>query len=485
MEDIIRESIRHFFGQLHDKASDKLVNQFIETNLNSMWDRFIQDRATTVRKAVEALDLFLPNASKGKFYQTTITFEVDNVTDFWLEGLEETGLSVVVNPEAKTIDISGTPQTAGTFELKLRYLFDGCPRSDVPFRKLPFIINANPRDLWKDLPVPEGIDYPKEDTQKEYVTVLALADGTPQKDMVAASKRGRSHAHEGRPRDDHFRLYYSEDTQWYVIAVADGAGSAKFSREGSRIACEVAVDWCRQKLDDCAEFESHIESYHQTLQKVEDLAKQENIDIIEKTSCETDEEEARKVMGQDIYRIVGTAAFKAQKAIFDEAARAGNRNKDYGTTLLLTISKRFSYGWFVASFWVGDGAICLYDRARHTAKLMGQPDEGEYGGQTRFLTMSDIFVDAAAIMKRLRFCIVPDFTALLLMSDGVSDPWFETDANLENVEMWDRLWDNLENNAEHPVSLTDDNPEAASQLLDWLDFWSPGNHDDRTIAILY
>ena len=23
------------------------------------------------------------------------------------------------------------------------------------------------------------------------------------------------------------------------------------------------------------------------------------------------------------------------------------------------------------------------------------------------------------------------------------------------------------------------------QLLDWLDFWSPGNHDDRTIAILY
>jgi hypothetical protein len=23
------------------------------------------------------------------------------------------------------------------------------------------------------------------------------------------------------------------------------------------------------------------------------------------------------------------------------------------------------------------------------------------------------------------------------------------------------------------------------KLLNWLDFWSPGNHDDRTIAILY
>lgn len=77
--------------------------------------------------------------------------------------------------------------------------------------------------------------------------------------------------------------------------------------------------------------------------------------------------------------------------------------------------------------------------------------------------------------------IVPDFTALMLMSDGISDPFFETDANLAKKEKWDELWQNLSNE----VDFSDDNENSKDQLLKWLDFWSPGNHDDRTIAILY
>ena len=68
------------------------------------------------------------------------------------------------------------------------------------------------------------------------------------------------------------------------------------------------------------------------------------------------------------------------------------------------------------------------------------------------------------------------------MSDGVSDPKFETDANLNNPDKWDALWNDLRENG---VELTDDNETSKIQLLDWLDFWAPGNHDDRTIAILY
>ena len=191
------------------------------------------------------------------------------------------------------------------------------------------------------------------------------------------------------------------------------------------------------------------------------------------------------MVGDYIYKIVGTAAFRAQKAIYAEANAQNLQPKLYATTLLLTICKRFSYGWFVASFWVGDGAICLYDKEAHTAKLLGIPDEGEYAGQTRFLTMPEIFKDATALYQRLRFAIVPDFTALLLMTDGVSDPKFETDANLNNPDKWDELWNDLLNNFEHPVDLSDDHEAAKEELLNWLDFWAPGNHDDRTIAILY
>lgn len=131
---------------------------------------------------------------------------------------------------------------------------------------------------------------------------------------------------------------------------------------------------------------------------------------------------------------------------------------------------------------MGDGAICLYDKHTHTAKILGVPDEGEFAGQTRFLTMPDIFKDAKSLYQRLRFNIVDDFTALFMMTDGVSDPKFETDVNLNNPDRWDALWNDLKENG---VELTDDNESSKEQLLNWLDFWSPGNHDDRTIAILY
>lgn len=156
---------------------------------------------------------------------------------------------------------------------------------------------------------------------------------------------------------------------------------------------------------------------------------------------------------------------------------------------MFAVCKRFDFGWFVANYWVGDGAACIYDRKKGMAKLLGVPDEGEFSGQTRFLTMPEIFRDPQKVADRLRFGIYEDFTALLLMTDGVSDPMFETDVNLNSHARWDALWDTLRQGFPADgipgVDLTDDNEGAKEQLLRWLDFWSPGNHDDRTIAILY
>ena len=203
-----------------------------------------------------------------------------------------------------------------------------------------------------------------------------------------------------------------------------------------------------------------------------------------KKYCKGDQksEAAGKAISADIYKIVGNAALKAHKAIAAEAQPKGRKTKEYSTTLLLAICKKYDFGWFVASFWVGDGAICLYNQDNETAMMLGMPDEGEYAGQTRFLTMPEIFSDSNKFYQRMNCRIVPDFTALFLMTDGVSDPKFETDANLKSYDKWNELWADLKENG---VELTDDNEEAANQLLNWLDFWSPGNHDDRTIAILY
>lgn len=464
--------------------------KFLSEKLWGLYTEYLMNKETIGKEEVNHWRFDLPNAKENVQYDKEI--EIQELKDSNLSGIEVVllgvkglvedthGLSVSISDDGKKFRISGTPNLdsfrkdggvpESTLDLTFQYKFKGI---DLPEErpvlefKVPFIINQDPRKLWKNLPVdwdnmPEP-KYQKDDTQIDYVKVEALEDGTPQKDIVAASKRGRSHAQEAKARDDHFEMYHDNQTNWYVMAVADGAGSAKFSREGSRIACNTVVEHCKNELANSEKFEENINLWH-----------------LDEGSAE-----AGKLISADIYRIVGNAAYKAHKAIVEEAKKTGNPTKTYATTLLLAICKRFEFGWFVASFWVGDGAMCLYNKEKHTATLLGVPDEGEYAGQTRFLTMPEIFTDTTEFYKRLKCKIVPDFTALFLMSDGVSDPKFETDANLNNPDKWDELWDDLQNNTEHPVDLSDDHEDAKNELLDWLDFWSPGNHDDRTIAILY
>lgn len=55
------------------------------------------------------------------------------------------------------------------------------------------------------------------------------------KKLVVTSKRGRSHAHEGKFREDDFAVN-ELPADWCIVSVSDGAGSAKAAREGSRVA---------------------------------------------------------------------------------------------------------------------------------------------------------------------------------------------------------------------------------------------------------
>ena len=196
------------------------------------------------------------------------------------------------------------------------------------------------------------------------------------KSIVAASKRGRSHAHEGKPRDDNFLVKYFPETGWYVLAVADGAGSAPYSRKGSQLACETTMQYCTEALRNTAELENAIDQYAS-------VSREEKDDEILRAEL--------KSVGDKLYNILAIAALKAQKAIFSEAEQQGLPAKQYATTLLLSICKKLQCGWAIASFWIGDGAIALYTQEEKGSKvkILGTPDEGEFGGQTRFLTMPE------------------------------------------------------------------------------------------------
>lgn len=438
----------------------------IKGMVQNFWNEFIDTQ-------IKSKHITFPNGKVNHEYTVFVDIETQlpEIQEVTFEGLEKIGLQF--NPETK--QITGNPTVAGdhciTMYCKRKDWKEGRPLIQ---KEITIIINPDPRSLWNNIPTPETIAYYKPDEDKLFVKAPAKAVGDSsgseekkeiRKDMVAASQRGRSHAHEGKARDDDFALYFDEASEWYAMVVADGAGSAKYSRKGSEIACKTVIDVCKTEIEkQCEPFEKRIQNWQ-----------------------DSPTEENRKQVGDLLYQIVGGAAFKAYKNIDIEALANGSAVKDYATTLLLSICKKFDFGWFIGAFWVGDGGMGIYRRETpEYLKILGEPDGGEFAGQTRFLTMPEI-IQPIEIYKRLRFDIIPDFTALILMTDGVTDPKFETDANLNRIEKWHALWDDLNGNNEDKarVDFSDDNEQAAGQLLQWLDFWSKGNHDDRTIAILF
>lgn len=381
----------------------------------------------------------LINGRKGSPYE--IIFRVpQSVSKFMFYGFQGTGLEYSISEEDEHIcTVKGIPTESGEFTITFVYAF---LRNNIWFgrfqREFKFTINPDPKELWKDIPTDPTIEYFKEDMDEEKLECVDTI-------LVAASRRGRSHAHAGLPRDDDFGLACVNG--WKILAVADGAGSAPFSRQGSAMACAIAIESLRDKLE-------------------EDFGLEAIFSSIKETSNSAWLQDAKKLA----YNLLPQAAFSAYKSIRAEAQSREREIREYATTLLLALCKEFEAGWIVMSFQIGDGAMAMFHK-NGNVELLAEPDEGEYGGQTRFITMKEIY-ESNELMRRLRIDLVADLDMLMLMTDGVSDARFATLANLNNPQLWQDLRQEVE-----PLM-------ESGGLTDWLQFWSQGNHDDRTIAIM-
>lgn len=356
--------------------------------------------------------------------------------------------------DQKTSLIRGKPAASGDFMLRVRYRHSDDPPEAIREAPLNFYVNPDPKRLWRDLPSNRKDPLWKADEAAQMLV-------GPERRVVAARKRGRSHAHVGSCCDDDFVIHHDAATDWYVAVVADGAGSAAASRHGSELAVRAAAHHIRQALagDDDQRIAAAVAGY---------LA-----------AAPDGRDHAKRILHNALYVVVGYAAHRAMKALVDEAQARPTlirSVRDLATTLLVGITKKFGDQWLCAAYWVGDGAVGVY-RKGAGIELLGEVDSGEYSGQTRFLDNNEVTQEA--LFKRTRFTLCPDFTAFLLMTDGVSDPKFETEARLGELLVWDALWADLQT----AVCLAGENPDI--RLLEWLDFWSQGNHDDRTIAIIY
>ncbi|WP_231424892.1 MULTISPECIES: PP2C family serine/threonine-protein phosphatase [Pedobacter] len=452
----------------------KLFEQYVNEEFNIDAVKLIREKQKIMidkwdlKNKIEdilAKQIIIPNATISKSYYTAFDFNqlgFNDITNVEFEGLDQYGLSF--NPTLNVID--GDPSQSGDFKIKMKFNVLGEEENVMPHEKmLSLVINANPKSLWKNIASDEGKDeewkianYWKEDNENDF---QLLGD----KHIVVASKRGRSHANVGSFRDDDYAFKHFENNGWSVVCMADGAGSAKLARQGSKIACEAVIEYFENNLEEekLKEFDKILYNYHNTIG-----------------------EDASKKISHFVYNNLSKAAQFAHHKIEAFAEVTENPLKDFHTTLIFALFKKYDFGYAILTFGVGDCPIGLLNKDLTNIKLMNWLDVGEFGGGTRFITMPEIFT-SDKFSTRFSFTLIEDFSYLMLMTDGIYDAKFVVEANLEKLENWKAFVEDIKGRNEDGavVTLASSNNEIANQLSAWMDFWSPGNHDDRTLAIIF
>ena len=456
-------------------ASDQVVLNNLDS-INSLEMKIVENWEIYSRSNnFENLKVWIPNGTVGEIYEHVFpeNFFADNyIKNHEIKGLDNTG---VIYDKEKT-RLYGTPTESGSITFCIGYNIVGeSDNEKLREKNIEIIVNPDPKTLWKDIPSDTNLLFWKDDNQ----SASAMFED---RRILISSKRGRSHGNIGSCRDDDFAFKHFEKTRWTVVAVADGAGSASFSRKGSEVACKTTVEFFEHEISkrDILEFENHLKLAHSNSQEKQETIEQATIkakQILYK--CSLSVHKKIHLIAKNTFN-TKTDLFndKKAKAVFDY----------FHSTLIFTAFKKFDFGYVFLSFGVGDCPIAIISKDKSEVNLLNYLDVGEYGGGTRFITQPEIFHSKERPMEeRFNLKIIDDYSFVFLMTDGIYDAKFIVEANLEKMEKWKDFLKDLEGENEDRIGLgfSDDIELEERNLNKWMDFWSKGNHDDRTLAIIY
>jgi serine/threonine protein phosphatase PrpC len=316
--------------------------------------------------------------------------------------------------------LSGTPTQDGTYVLRLE-----CTdaKGATVRGEASLVISRDPRSLWRNVPSDPHSPHWKPD----HDSVSAECRGWR---VQGLSRRGRAHANTGKCREDDMAISVVAD-RMIAVAVADGAGSAALARLGSRVAVQAAM----QALGVVGAQAPTQESLHSQLR---------------------------------------SAAVLANQALEISAAAQGVPLSDLSTTLLLLLLVPGPEP-LVACLQIGDGVIAACDHERIEPLLVA--DRGEYASQTAFVSAGR--VQAHELVSRIRVQVLPGTRWLLVATDGVTDPFLETDQALHEAQCWAPI------DAQLTRATQADVEPARALLCEWLESFTRGHHDDRTLVLLH
>lgn len=172
--------------------------------------------------------------------------------------------------------------------------------------------------------------------------------------IIRASVQGTSHARTGQPCQDSSSVGENASDGMLVAAVADGAGSAELSADGSRIAASAATRSAVRL------FRLHVHPVYEGV----------------------------------LEEILQESVHSARKELEAEARQQRKSLRDFATTLIVAICAPEITG----AAQIGDGAMVV-TRDDESYTLFSAPQRGEYANTTNFIT-SDNWKDTLGIRTR-------------------------------------------------------------------------------------
>ena len=194
--------------------------------------------------------------------------------------------------------------------------------------------------------------------------------------FAAASAAGSSHVRDGIPNQDAVdcRLIEIGDSQVVIAAVADGAGSAPRSDEGSQVAVKAAVASIVDGINKrpAAAFSKHLAT-----------------------------------------SLVRGAIKKAKNAVVRHGRKHRVPTRDLACTLIVAVAS----GRLVTAAQVGDGAVVAFNIDNGAAHTLCAAHGGEYANETTFITSRARPHRIASVGHASG----SDYDALALITDGLQN----------------------------------------------------------------
>ena len=467
----ISDSAAAVDSELKDEIKPETLEVVLQAKYPSAAQNFFE------WKAKLPASIRLENAKQGQ----PADYDIRNLLGYdpdWAVWAHAEGLGSL-QPDFDAHRIKGEPTVGSDFKLHLVFTCRGCEEITHELDLL-LTCNMDPELRWREIERDQSDESPVV-SEEDKLLLVKMADAVRstansyevrkpddtfskanrvsrrQKsedfDLAYASIRGRSHIRNGSFREDDVEARFFLEGKAVAIVVSDGAGSAPLSRRGSCIVTAVGIK--------C---------------------------LIELGQKLVNDPEALKGRTQSAIDGFADAVRSIRSQIEFEAECIKEQRPDFlakemYATFLAALVLPTDSGQVLLTYSAGDGAIGL-GLAGDASGIKCSPDHGQSAGQTLFVLNKG----ADDAEKRLVFTSLPASYALLLMSDGVSDPRFLEGSEIK-PEFWNQLSDELKPLVrEEPLNHDAERVESYKDrgaLCAWLDSYEKSHHDDRTILALF